>query len=112
MTAKVFKLENLGGIKFNYGLIASGEIYTTSLEFPFEGNIDTPHWFYFDSEENFHSLQLIQGEIKEIKCYDEYKAEIDLFVHQAGKCKNIRDIFPEEEMPESLYDVNNLSQVL
>jgi hypothetical protein len=111
MTAKVFRLENLGGIKFKYGLVASGEIYTTSLEFPFEGKIDMPHWFYYDPEENFHTLQLIQGEISEIKCFDEYKAEIELFVHQAGKCRNVRDIFPEEEMPESLYNVDILFPV-
>ena len=111
MTTKVFKLENLGGIKFNYGFVASGEIYSTSLEFPFEGKIDIPHWFYYDPEENFHTLHLIQGEISEVKRFDEYKADIDLFVHQSGKCRNVRDILPEEEMPESLYDIDELFPV-
>lgn len=111
ISAKIFRLENLGGIKFKYGLVASGEVCTTSLEFPFEGKINTPTWFYYDPEENFHTLQLIQGEIIEIKSFDEYMAQIEMFVHQTGKCRNIMDIFPEKELPESLCDVDNLFPV-
>jgi len=108
MGAKIFRLENLEGNKFENGFAISGETYTTSIDFPFEGKTNTPIWFYYDPEDSFHTLQLIQGEILEVQYFDEYKAQIEMLVHQTSKCGNIKNLFPEEEMPEFLYDVDSL----
>jgi len=111
MGAKIFKLDTLEGNKFDKEFVLSGEKYTTSLEFPFEGKTNSPIWFYFDPEDSYHTLQLLQGEILEVKNFDEYKAQIEMFVHQTGKCENINNLFPEKEMPESLYNIENLFPV-
>ena len=111
MGTKIFRLENLEGNNFENRFAVSGEIYTTSIDFPFEGKINTPIWFYYDPENSFDTLQLIQGEILEVKHFDEYKAQIEIFVHQTSKCGNIKNIFSEEEMPEYLYDADILFPV-
>jgi len=111
MAAKIFRLDTLEGNKFENGFAVNGEIYTTSLEFPFEGKTNTPIWFYYDPEDSFHTLQLIQGEIVGIEDFNDYNAKAEIFVHQTGTCETTKNIFPEEEMPESLYDVENLFPV-
>ena len=108
MGTKIFRLENLEGNNFENGLAISGEIYTTLIEFPFEGKPNTPIWFYYDPEDSFDTLQMIQGEISSIQHFDEYKAKVEIFVHQTSDCGSIKKIFSEKEMPESLYDVDCL----
>ncbi len=34
-----------------------------------------------------------------------------MFVYQTSKCENIKNIFPEKEMPESLHNIENLFPV-
>ena len=96
MGAEMFMLNNLYGDHFENEYAVNGEIYTTSLEFPFEGKINTPTWFFYDPANEIHTLQLIQGEILEIKHFDEYKATAEIFVLQTSKCANIKNVFPEE----------------
>ena len=45
MGAKLFRLTDLKGDKFDNGYAISGETYTTSLEFPFEGKSIRPSGF-------------------------------------------------------------------
>ena len=111
MGAEIFKLETLDGKNFENDLAVSGEMYTTLLEFPFVGKPNTPLWFYYDPENEIYTLQLIQGEILEVKYFDEYKAKVEIFVHQTCDCGNIINIFPEEKMSESLYDIDGLFPV-
>ena len=108
MGAEIFRLEKLEGDNLENGFAVSGELYTTTLEVPFEGKPNTSIWFYYDPEDSFDTFQLIQGEILEVHHFDEYKAEVEVFVHQTSTCENIPNIFPEQEMPESLYDVDSL----
>ena len=108
MGTKIFKLKNLEGNNLENRFAVSGEIYTTLIEFPFEGKPNTPIWFYYDPDDSFDTLQMIQGEILAIQHFDEYKAKVEIFVHQTSECGNIKNIFSEEEMPESLYDVDCL----
>lgn len=108
MATKIFRLEYLDGKNFNNGFAISGEIYTTSIAFPFEGRLETPIWFYYDPENSYDTLQMIQGEIVNVKQYDEYKAEVEIFVHQTGNVEIVENVFPEKEMPEPLYNVKYL----
>jgi len=56
MGAKIFRLENLEGNNFDNRFVDSGETYTTSIEFPFEGKTNTPIWFYYDSVNQIDDL--------------------------------------------------------
>ena len=111
METKLFRLTELQGNRKDNGFAVSGELYQTSLEFPFEGKINTPLWFYYDPEDSLNSSQLIQGEIIEVKHFDQYHALIEMFVHQTSQNENIKDIFPEKEMPQSFYDIDALFPV-
>ncbi len=108
MRTKIFRLQNLKGNNFENGFAISGEIYTSSIEFPFEGKPNTPVWFYYDPEDSFDTLQMIQGEILNVQNFNEYKADIEIYVHQTSDCENIKNIFSEDELPESLYNVDCL----
>jgi len=108
MVTKIHRLNNLDGTKFDGGFAVSGEIYNTLLEFPFEGKINTPLWFSYDPQNTIYRQQLIQAEIIAIEDLNEYQAKAEVFVYQSGHCENIRNIFPLEEMPELLYDIERL----
>ena len=108
MGAEIFRLKKLEGDNLKDIVAVSGELYTTTLEFPFEGKPNTSIWFYYNPEDSFDTFQLIQGEILEVHYFDEYKAEVEVFVHQTSTCENIPNIFPEQQMPESFYDVDSL----
>jgi len=111
MGAKIFRLEMLEGKIHDNGHLVSGEIYTTMLQFPFEGKLNTPVWFYYDPDDRYHTLQLIEGEILDVKEYNHYDAKIEIFVHQTATCETIKNIFPEQQLPESLYDIESLFPV-
>jgi len=111
MGTKLFRLTELEGKKPDNGFAVSGEIYTTTLEFPFEADISTPYWFYYDPHDSYNTLQLLQGKITDVRHFDHYQAQIEMFVHQTSQCETIKNIFPEKEMPESLYDIKRLFPV-
>ena len=70
-----------------------------------------PIWFDYDPFNNVYTLQLIQGEIIGIEDFDEFSAKAEIFIHQTSKCENIESLFPEKEIPESLYDIDTLFPV-
>jgi hypothetical protein len=111
METKIHDLDNLEGNKFDDGFAFSGEIYTTSLEFPFEGKANTPLWFSYDPDKTIFGQQLIQAEIVGIEDFNYNNAKAEMFIHQTSDCANIINIFPEVELPESLYDIESLFPV-
>ena len=108
MGTKIFELKNLRGKCLEKGSAVSGEIYTAAIEFPFEGKPNTAIWFYYDPDNTLYDLQLLQCEIIKVKDFNEYKAEIEIFVYQISDCRNTGNLFPEIELPERMYNSDML----
>jgi len=100
MTIEVFPLNKLEGDYFKDERPVSGEIYRTTLVFPFHGEINTPIWFLFDPYSR--RSQLIQAEIIEVRDRSLYSAEVEMFVYNNDSINNIPKLFPESEINGSL----------
>ena len=111
MGAGMFQLFNLEGSVFENRFPVSGETYIIPLEFPFLGDIKDLHWFYYDPDNSFQTLRIMQAEIVDVQNFDGFKADAEIFIHQTSDCRNIKSVFPEEEMPGSLYNLEILFPV-